>query len=42
MVASAKRKALITGASGQDGSYLAEKLLSVGYEVHCVLRNHWF
>lgn len=42
MVASAKRKALITGASGQDGSYLAEKLLSLGYEVHCVLRNHWF
>lgn len=31
-------KALITGISGQDGSYLAELLLSEGYEVHgCVL-----
>jgi GDPmannose 4,6-dehydratase len=34
------KKALITGISGQDGSYLAELLLSKGYEVHgLVLRN---
>jgi GDPmannose 4,6-dehydratase len=34
------KKALITGISGQDGSYLAEYLLSKGYEVHgLVLRN---
>jgi GDPmannose 4,6-dehydratase len=32
-------KALITGISGQDGSYLAELLLSKGYEVHGVLRR---
>jgi GDPmannose 4,6-dehydratase len=29
-----KKKALITGITGQDGSYLAELLLSKGYEVH--------
>ena len=29
-----KKKALITGLTGQDGSYLAEHLLSLGYEVH--------
>jgi GDPmannose 4,6-dehydratase len=29
-----KRKALITGVAGQDGSYLAELLLEKGYEVH--------
>ena len=29
-----KSKALITGISGQDGSYLAELLLGKGYEVH--------
>ncbi len=29
-----KKKALITGIAGQDGSYLAELLLSKGYEVH--------
>ena len=34
------KKALITGISGQDGSYLAEYLLSLGYEVHGVLRRH--
>jgi len=34
------KKALITGISGQDGSYLAEYLLSLGYEVHGMLRRH--
>ena len=33
-------KALITGISGQDGSYLAELLLSKGYEVWGLLRRH--
>ncbi len=33
------RKALITGITGQDGSYLAEFLLSKGYEVHGVIRR---
>jgi GDPmannose 4,6-dehydratase len=33
------RKALITGISGQDGSYLAELLLSKGYEVHGLIRR---
>ena len=28
------KKALITGVTGQDGSYLAELLLDKGYEVH--------
>jgi GDPmannose 4,6-dehydratase len=32
-------KALITGITGQDGSYLAELLLSKGYEVHGILRR---
>ena len=32
-------KALITGINGQDGSYLAELLLSKGYEVHGVIRR---
>lgn len=32
-------RALITGISGQDGSYLAELLLSKGYEVHGVVRR---
>ena len=31
--------ALITGITGQDGSYLAELLLEKGYEVHGVLRR---
>jgi hypothetical protein len=31
--------ALITGITGQDGSYLAELLLSKGYEVHGVFRR---
>src|SRR5919107_3637900 len=33
------KKALITGVSGQDGSYLAELLLGKGYEVHGLLRR---
>src|ERR1700734_1817429 len=32
-------KALITGISGQDGSYLAEFLLEKGYEVHGIVRR---
>ncbi|MBO6979339.1 MAG: GDP-mannose 4,6-dehydratase [Prochlorococcus marinus XMU1428] len=34
-----KRKALIAGITGQDGSYLAELLLSKGYEVHGIKRR---
>ena len=34
-----KLKALITGISGQDGSYLAELLLAKGYEVHGMVRR---
>ncbi len=34
-----QRTALITGITGQDGSYLAELLLSRGYEVHGVIRR---
>jgi GDPmannose 4,6-dehydratase len=39
-------KALITGITGQDGSYLAELLLAKGYEVHAIVRrasttNYW-
>lgn len=34
------KKALITGINGQDGSYLSEYLLSLGYEVHGVVRRH--
>jgi GDPmannose 4,6-dehydratase len=34
-----RRKALITGITGQDGSYLAELLLSKGYEVHGIVRR---
>ena len=33
------RKALITGITGQDGSYLAELLLAKGYEVHGIIRR---
>lgn len=32
-------KALITGITGQDGSYLAELLLNKGYEVHGIIRR---
>ena len=40
------KKALITGITGQDGSYLTEFLLSIGYEVHGIVRrsssfNRW-
>ena len=35
----AKKKALITGITGQDGSYLSEYLLGLGYEVHGVIRR---
>ena len=35
-----KNIALITGITGQDGSYLAEFLLSIGYEVHGLIRRH--
>ena len=33
------RTALITGITGQDGSYLAEFLLSKGYDVHGIVRR---
>ena len=33
------KKALITGVTGQDGSYLAELLLGKGYEVHGIKRR---
>lgn len=33
------KKALITGITGQDGSYLSEHLLSLGYEVHGIVRR---
>jgi GDPmannose 4,6-dehydratase len=33
------RRALITGITGQDGSYLTEYLLSLGYEVHGIVRR---
>jgi GDPmannose 4,6-dehydratase len=40
------KRALITGITGQDGSYLAELLLGKGYEVHAIVRrasttNYW-
>ena len=35
----AQKKALITGITGQDGSYLSELLLDKNYEVHGVLRR---
>jgi GDPmannose 4,6-dehydratase len=34
-----QKKALITGVTGQDGSYLAELLLFKGYEVHGLIRR---
>ncbi len=34
-----RKRALITGITGQDGSYLAELLLSKGYEVHGIVRR---
>ena len=33
------KKALITGITGQDGSYLADLLIEKGYEVHGVIRR---
>lgn len=33
------KKALITGITGQDGSYLAEYLISLNYEVHAIVRQ---
>ena len=33
------KRALITGITGQDGSYLAELLLGKGYEVHGIIRR---
>jgi GDPmannose 4,6-dehydratase len=38
-MSAAKRSALITGVTGQDGSYLAELLLEKGYEVHGMVRR---
>lgn len=35
-----KKKALITGITGQDGSYLTEYLLELGYDVYGVVRRH--
>ena len=34
------KSAIITGVTGQDGSYLAELLLSKGYQVHGLIRRH--
>ena len=34
-----KKKALITGITGQDGAYLSELLLKKGYEVHGIKRR---
>lgn len=39
MAESQSKRALITGITGQDGSYLAELLLAKGYEVHGVIRR---
>ena len=33
------KRALVLGASGQDGSYLAELLLEKGYETHGIIRR---
>lgn len=35
----AKKRALITGVTGQDGAYLSQLLLDKGYEVHGVKRR---
>ena len=37
---STTKKAFITGINGQDGSYLAEHLLDLGYEVHGIIRRN--
>jgi GDPmannose 4,6-dehydratase len=39
MMLTQEKRALITGITGQDGSYLAELLLAKGYEVHGVIRR---
>lgn len=39
MADTSTKRALITGITGQDGSYLAELLLSKGYEVHGIIRR---
>ena len=39
MISNNRKKALITGINGQDGSYLAEFLLDKGYEVHGIKRR---
>jgi GDPmannose 4,6-dehydratase len=39
MIVQRMKKALITGITGQDGSYLAELLLEKGYEVHGIIRR---
>lgn len=39
MSAEAPKRALLTGLTGQDGSYLAELLLEKGYEVHGIIRR---
>lgn len=39
MSSNRKKRALLTGATGQDGSYLAEFLLDKGYEVHGIIRR---
>ena len=36
------KKAIITGITGQDGSYLAELLIEKGYEVHGLVRRESF
>ena len=36
----ANKKAFITGIGGQDGSYLAEHLLELGYDVHGIVRRN--
>ncbi len=38
-MASSKKRALVTGVTGQDGAYLSELLLSKGYEVHGLVRR---
>ncbi|MEM9702821.1 MAG: GDP-mannose 4,6-dehydratase, partial [Planctomycetota bacterium] len=39
MDSSDRKIALVTGVTGQDGSYLAELLLEKGYDVHGVIRR---
>ncbi|HEY2588273.1 MAG TPA: GDP-mannose 4,6-dehydratase [Tepidisphaeraceae bacterium] len=39
MASNSRKRALITGITGQDGSYLAELLLNKGYEVHGIVRR---